>query len=184
MSGDMMRLEEAILFICTTARPEDQLGAVKLNKILYYSDMISFAQTGKSITGATYVKRERGPVPKEVVEAINNLKTAGRLNTREVSIFDKKRREFDALDEPKFSVFQHDDLRLINDMIGFVCGYNAREISDISHTVVWEAADLGEELPYQSFLLSWLGDVDESDMQLAQEIIANHNPSAPLINGK
>jgi len=172
MSGvDMMRLEEAILFVCTTCREEDRLGAVKLNKILYYSDMVSFAKTGKSITGATYVKRERGPVPKEVVEAINNLKRTHRLETREVSIFDKTRREFDALDEPKFSVFQHEDLKLINDMIGFVCGYNASEISDISHTVVWEVADMGEELPYNSFLVSYLGETTAADMKMAIEAL-------------
>jgi uncharacterized phage-associated protein len=174
MNGvDMLRLEEAILFICSTARPEDQLGAVKLNKILYYADMVNFAQTGKSITGATYVKRERGPAPKEVVEAINNLKTAKRLETRDVSIFDKTRRQFDALDEPQFKVFQHEELKLINDMIGFVCGFNAREISDISHTVVWEVAEMGEELPYHSFFASHLGDVTEADIDAARKAVAS-----------
>jgi hypothetical protein len=170
---DMRRLEEAVLFICSTCRAEDRLGAVKLNKILYYSDMLRFAATGKSITGATYVKQQRGPVPKEVVEAINTLKAAGRLETREVSIFDKTRREFDALDEPELKIFEHPELKLIQDMIGAVCGFDAQEISDISHTIVWEAADLGEELPYESFLVSYLGDVDEDDLRLAQEIIAN-----------
>jgi Protein of unknown function (DUF4065) len=60
MTVDMMRLEEAVLFICSTCLPEHQLGAVKLNKILYYSDMLHCAQTGRSITGATYVKRDTG----------------------------------------------------------------------------------------------------------------------------
>jgi uncharacterized phage-associated protein len=179
MSGvDMRRLEEAILFICTTCRQEDQLGAVKLNKVLYYSDMINYAKTGKSITGAAYVKRQRGPVPKEVMEAIGNLKLAKRLETHEVSIFAKTRREFEALDEPELKILEHHELRLINDMIGFVCGYNAQEISDISHTVVWEVADIGEDLPYESFLISYLGDVDEDDLKLAQQIIADRNAAA------
>jgi hypothetical protein len=173
MTVDMMRLEEAILYICSTARPEDELGAVKLNKILYYSDMLRYAQTGKSITGATYVKRQRGPVPREVVEAINRLKATNRLSTREVSIFDKTRREFDALDEPSLKIFEHEELKLINSMIGSVCGYDARGISDVSHTVVWEVADMGEVLPYESFFVSYLGDVDDDDVKLAQEIIAN-----------
>jgi|SRR5271165_6894597 len=172
---DMRRLEEAVLFICSTCRQEDRLGAVKLSKILYYSDMINFAHFGKSITGSTYVKRQRGPVPKEVVEAINNLKTSGRLETREVSVFDKTRREFDALDEPELKIFEHRELKLINDMIGAACSYDAQEISDISHTVVWEVADMGEELPYESFLVSYLGDVDDDDIKLAQQIITNRD---------
>jgi hypothetical protein len=55
-----------------------RVGAVKLNKIAYYADMESFASTGDSITNATYMKQRRGPVPKEVVEVIENLKKAGR----------------------------------------------------------------------------------------------------------
>jgi hypothetical protein len=42
-------------------------GAVKLNKILYYADMLHYAHTGAPITGATYAKRQQGPVPKQVV---------------------------------------------------------------------------------------------------------------------
>lgn len=177
MTLDMMKLEEAVLYVCSTCRPEDQLGAVKLNKILYYSDMLRFANTGKSITGATYVKRQLGPVPKEIIEAINQLKATSRLQTREVSIFDKTRREFDALDEPSLKIFGHDELQLINSMISSVCGYNAREISDISHTVVWEVADMGEVLPYESFLVSYLGDVDDDDVKMALEIIVSHETS-------
>lgn len=170
---DMMRLEEAVLFICSTARPEDELGAVKLNKILYYSDMLRYAQTGKSITGATYVKNQRGPVPREVMKVINRLKAANRLSTSEVSIFDKTRREFDALDEPSLKIFEHEELKLINNMIRYVCGYDARGINDVSHTVVWEVADMGEVLPYESFFVSYLGDVDDDDVKMAQEIIAS-----------
>lgn len=144
-----------------------------LNLISYsnYSDMTRYVHTGSPITGATYVKRQRGPVPREVVEAINNLKQARRLETREVSIFDKTRREFDALDEPKLSIFRHEELKLMNDMIGAVCGFDAREISDISHTVVWEVADMGEELPYNSFLVSYLGDVTEADVKIASDAL-------------
>lgn len=182
MTLDMMKLEEAILYVCSTCRPEDRLGAVKLNKVLYYSDMLRYAHTGKSITGATYVKQKRGPVPKEVVEAINQLKTAGRLTTREEAIFDKTRREFDALDEPSFRVFDHDELRLINSMISFVCGYDAQEISDISHTVVWEVADIGEVLPYKSFLVSYLGEINDDDIKAAQTIIAEREHAVTNAN--
>ena len=67
---NMEKFEEAVHYICSTCTEEDRLGAVKLNKILYYSDMLHYAKTGASITGATYAKRQRGPAPKQIRPAM------------------------------------------------------------------------------------------------------------------
>ena len=163
---DMMKLEETIHFICSTTKQQDRLGAVKLSKILYYSDMSNYAEEGRSITGARYVKRQRGPVPKEALEAIASLKKAGRLETRDVSVFAHTRREFTAFGNTDLSIFKPEEIERIAAMIQYVCDYNAEEISDISHTIVWDSADMGEELPYASFLASYLDDVTEEDVQI------------------
>jgi hypothetical protein len=167
---DMMKLEETIHFICSTCEPKDRLGSVKLNKVLFYSDMTNYAETGKSITGATYVKRQRGPVPKQVVEAIDNLKKAGRLETRHVSVFEHVRREFDTSGNTDMKVFVPGEVERIAAMIQFVCGHSADGISEVSHTVVWEVADMGEELPYDSFFVSYLDDV--TDVALSHAVKA------------
>lgn len=168
MTVNMAKLVEAVHFICSKCEASDRLGTVKLNKILYYSDMTHFAEIGSSITGATYEKRQRGPVPKEVLAAIDVLRKSGRLVTRNVSVFDHVRREFDASGQTDLSLFNSTEVERITNMIAFVCGHNASEISELSHTRVWEVADMGEELPYETFLVSHLGDADESDFAIAR----------------
>jgi uncharacterized phage-associated protein len=168
---NLQKLKEAIHFVCSTCTAEDRLGATKLNKILYYADMINFAETGDSITGATYVKRQRGPVPREVLRALDDLKRARRLEVREVSVFDFTRREFEAIGDTNLTVFASSEIEIINRMVRVVCSHSAEEISDISHTIVWQSADMGEILPYETFFVSYLGDITDEELQQAVLIV-------------
>jgi hypothetical protein len=163
----MEKLEEAIHYVCSTCTAADRLGAVKLNKILFYSDMLHYASTGVSITGATYVKRQRGPVPKQVLPAIENLVRAGRLNYQNVSVFDMIRRQFDAFGDTNISVFAPDEIDRLNMMIRFVCDRTAEEVSNLTHTIVWDAAEVGEELPYETFLVSYVDELTEERLERA-----------------
>src|SRR5689334_9411951 len=125
---NMVKLEEAIHYICSTCTAGDRLGAVKLNKILYYSDMVHYAKTGSSITGASYAKRQRGPVPKQVLPAIENLCRAARLDVRNISVFDMVRREYDSYGDTNLAVFSADEIEQINMMLRFVCDQSAEEV--------------------------------------------------------
>jgi hypothetical protein len=166
---NMEKLEEAVHYICSTCKEEDRLGAVKLNKILYYSDMLHYAKTGSSITGATYAKRQRGPVPKQVLPAMENLRHQGRLDWQNIPMFEAAKREFYAHGDTNLHIFPADETKQIDAMIRFVCDQSAEEVSEFSHTVVWNAADLGEELPYDTFLVSYLHEPDEARLQQAAD---------------
>lgn len=167
---DMKKLEEAVHYVC--AKAGDSLGAVKLNKILYYADMLHYALTGAPITGATYAKQQRGPVPKQVLPAIDHLVQARRLSCQNVSLFDFVRRRFDAHGETDISVFSKEEIERLDDMIREFDRATAAELSDLSHTIVWRSAELGETLPYDSFFVSYLGDLTDEDMARVQASIA------------
>lgn len=166
---DMKKLEEAVHYIC--AKAGDTLGAVKLNKILYYADMLHYAHTGAPITGATYAKRQQGPVPKQVVPAIEHLVHAGRLSCQNISIFDFVKRKFDSHGETDISVFTKEEIERLDDMIREIDKLTAGEISEFSHHIVWRSAELGETLPYESFFVSYLGDLSDEDMARVQSSI-------------
>ena len=44
----------------------DMLGAIRLNKALWFSDIVSYLDCGESITGEIYVKNHYGPTPKNI----------------------------------------------------------------------------------------------------------------------
>ena len=168
---NMKKFEEAVHYVCSAVTEQDQLGAVKLNKILYFADMTSYAETGRSITGATYVKQFRGPVPTQVVPAIKFLEQEGRLTVSHVSLVASKRRQYATAGGTDTKLFEAGELERINDMIRFVCDHTAPEISDISHHAVWQAADIGEVLPCETFLVSYAGDIGEKEIAVAQAAV-------------
>ena len=49
-------------------------GKTKLMKLLFFLDFCHFKQTGKSVTGLDYYAWERGPVPKDLFEELDNMK--------------------------------------------------------------------------------------------------------------
>lgn len=169
---EMKKLEEAVHYICDNVTAADRLGQVKLNKILYYADMTSFAETGRALTGATYVKQFRGPVPTQVMPAIEHLEHDGRLQVSHVSLFNSKKREFEAGGETDTKLFEPGEIERLNMFIRLVCDHTAPEISEISHHLAWQAADIGEVMPYESFFVAYLGDVGEDEMKLALDAVA------------
>ncbi len=144
---DRRKFREAVLHICEiggTAR----LGAIKLHKALYFADMIRYATTGAPLTGATYRKRPLGPTADYLLSALKDLASEGRLEVRTDNYFGYAKRTYIPLQPANTSVFDMDELALLKEVTGFVCGQTAKEISEFSHNAAWEAAQMGDELPY------------------------------------
>ncbi len=58
------RFENLVLAICQKV-PAEHLATTKLNKLIWLIDKTAFLELGKSITGATYLRKMNGPVPKD-----------------------------------------------------------------------------------------------------------------------
>src|SRR5437660_6974881 len=49
-----VRYKELVLYICQKCATDQKFGATKLNKILYFSDFLAYAELGEPITGFEY----------------------------------------------------------------------------------------------------------------------------------
>jgi len=147
---DMNKFKKLVHYICWSySSSPSKLGAVKLNKALWLSDLTAYYALGHPITGARYIKREFGPVPKPILPVIRELVDEGVLTVQETLCFGKTKREFivhrDATEE-----FMTDAERtIVKDTIEFVCEkHTATSISSASHDHIWKAAVDGEEIPH------------------------------------
>jgi Protein of unknown function (DUF4065) len=153
MQFDRGKLKSVILHTCAACEPS-HLGAVKLHKVLYFVDMIRFAQTGTSVTGSTYRKRPLGPTCDQLLPTLRELEATKLLTVREVDYFGFKKKEFIANSRADLSRLAEDELSLLDEVIDFVCRQNtAKTISEYSHNRAWEQAEFGEELKYTSAFL-------------------------------
>ena len=61
--GVNLKRSIATLYIAEKCLDDPDFTVTRLNKILFWADFRSFAQYGKSITGARYKALEHGPAP-------------------------------------------------------------------------------------------------------------------------
>lgn len=153
MQFDRKKMRAVILRAARSCAPSD-LGAVKLNKVLYFLDMISYANHRESVTGATYRKRPNGPTSDQLLFALRDMERAGDIRTVSVDYHGFLKKEYHPLvDEPE-GALNDSELSLLDDVIDFVCRKNtAKSISDYSHKLPWEMADMGGEIPYHTAML-------------------------------
>jgi len=164
----LAQLMHYIIWKCTDPT---MLGAIKLNKILWYSDMFTYMETGRSITGITYIKRQFGPVPnsENFIKARGRLQNEGKIAVTEGMYYGKPQRQFVALKRPDISMFSPEEISIIDIIVEEVCQkHTASSISNFSHDIIWESADIGEEIPFCAAFAARFGEINEEDIQWAK----------------
>ena len=146
------------------------LGAVKLNKVLWFADVIAFAETGASLTNARYVKQKFGPVPKAILPVLRELVEEENLKIDMVDYYGHLKRQYTALSGPNMSLFTDDEVTKIDEIVEAITQrHTAGSISEFTHDDIWKLANIGEEIPLHAVLACKLGQVTEDDVGRARE---------------
>lgn len=150
---DRQKMRAVVLRTCHACRPAD-LGAVKLHKVLYYLDMMMYAHQRQAVTGATYLKRPNGPMASELLAALRDMERDGDIRVDTVNYHGFLKKEYYALTDEPQDILNTEEQSMLDDVIDFVCRKNtAKSISDYSHALPWEMAELGGVIPYHSAML-------------------------------
>ena len=153
------KLKALVHYIVAKSDPS-RLGAIRLNKILWYLDTISYRADGASITGETYIKRQHGPVPAHILSVIGDLEHENAVVVRNRHRYGFPMTDYIAVTDPDLSALSPSEIEMVDDIRALICDeHTAMSISELSHTQVWEAANIGEEIPMQATLASSPGEV-------------------------
>lgn len=164
---DRDKFRDVVHFVCDSCDVHE-LGNVKLHKILYFSDMLCFLSRGKPLTGEQYYKQQFGPVARHLTSAVNSLCEYGLLRVEKRDYFGFPKLDYVSLAKPSLQrLNSNEEVQILRDVIDFVCARSAREISELSHNVAWDAAMMGELIPYFSAFGLLPSEISEEDMQSA-----------------
>lgn len=133
-------------------RPE-RLGAIRLNKVLWFSDVIAFQVDGEPITGETYVKRKLGPVPRHILATLRKLEQEGSIAIKERE-FAYDTQIFYSKHSPDSASLSDNEKRIARHVLDSLLGYSANVVSEISHDIIWDAVHEGEEIPVYATLVA------------------------------
>jgi hypothetical protein len=147
---DDHKFKSLVHYVVSTRRnAPETLGAVKLNKILWLSDLSSYYRRGKPITSSRYKKEEFGPVPAQIMPVLRELEREGVLTVSDAPHYGKRKTEYRVhKPDERTDFLDPQEVKIVNKMINYVCdGHTATSISNASHDHIWQAAVDGEDIP-------------------------------------
>lgn len=166
------RFKAMVHYIIDKCDDPKRLGAIRLNKILFFMDMVAFKKLGRTITDERYVKRQLGPVPKTILATQRALEAEGLISVREREYANYRMREFFSNSDPNTNLFSEAEISIADDFIDIICNnFSANEISEHTHDMIWDAAAMGEEIPMEATLVSEQGEPTRQVLDWADKML-------------
>lgn len=161
-----VKLRELVILVSTLSEGDEPFGKIKLNKVVFFCDFLSYLIFGKSITGHEYQRLPLGPAPRALLRVIPAFRKPPESDPDiVVRIHDYFGRSLErplALRLPNTKKFAPEELRLVENLVKEHWGKNAREMSDVSHRFIgWQLAKDGETIPYVTALVGSRQPTDE-----------------------
>lgn len=142
----------ALLYFITECGNE-KLGIMKLNKLFYYLDFVSFRDRGVSITGETYMHLPKGPYAASLEkDIIGAAKKSGLIDHKEDdSERFGKRNRFQALQEYDLSMFDGYEKSLLAGISKQFCDWSTDQMVAQTHTEApWVFSQPSQALDYKN----------------------------------
>lgn len=152
--GAPKRLAEAILYVCGVCETDAAFGMIRLNKILFEADFLSFGLRGVPITGVRYQRLEHGPAPKAMVPRLRDLQERQDLVIRRADFIGRPQQRPIPLRNADLSIFSGEDIALLDQVIKESWGKTGAEVSELSHRMAWKTRENGDDIPYEAAWLS------------------------------
>jgi hypothetical protein len=154
------KFRELLVYLWQIGANDPHLGAVKLNKLLYFADKEAYLTLGASITDASYQHLPEGPAPRAVLPVNEKLVKQGRLrqDPRPVGAWTQNRME--VLAPADLSGFAPAELAVVHDVVTRYWYLTGSEMSLLSHgDWGWRLTENGEDIPLRT---AWLAAEDLS----------------------
>jgi hypothetical protein len=172
---DENKFKELILYIAKKSKDDRKFGAVKLNKILYYSDFKAYRLLGHSITGAEYQNLGEGPAPRQLLPIRSELINNGDAEMEYRDYFNGIQHRLIAKRKPNTKIFSRCELDIVKEVIEALWNEDAYGASDKSHKELgWLLTEEGETIPYSSAFFS-CEPLTSEQVGLGLEIAKNHD---------
>jgi len=152
----VQKFKELLLYISEKCAHDRRFGAVKLNKILFFSDFIAYAQLGNPISGFEYQKLQNGPAPRNLVQIRKQMENDRELALQEVPLKSGKiQKRTVNLRRPNLNLFSAEEIALVDRVVTVLSDKYAEEVSDLSHREVgWKVVAMNETIPYETAFIS------------------------------
>jgi len=144
------KFKEVLLYILNKVGSRPNIGESVLYKLLYFIDFNYYEKYEEQLIGATYIKNNFGPTPKEFIKIVDEMKGKDIAKIKD-EYFQYPQTKYLPLRDPDLSKINANEIKIIDDVLGKLSNMNASEISAYSHNdVPWLTTEDGEIIDYES----------------------------------
>ena len=111
-----------------------------------------------------YLKQKFGPAARHLSSVVSQLVAEGKLEVRRRDYFGYEKQDYIVLLPVLQTALSNAEIELLTDVIDYVSGKSAREISELSHDTAWQWAEMGERIPYAAALGLAPDELTQSDI--------------------
>jgi uncharacterized phage-associated protein len=148
------KFRELLLFIAHRSEKDPRFGAIKLNKLLFYSDFMAYLKLGRPITGQPYFALENGPAPRYLVRVREQMVKSKDIAISRKATFGGVPERVLALREPDPNKFDPAEIDIITQVLDTCRGNSGTELSELTHRFAgWKLAGHKEDIPYEVALV-------------------------------
>ncbi len=150
---DKKKYRNVILFLISRMSDKTIHGKKKLAKLLYYVDFdrYEYKESMVTVTGDEYRHLPMGPVPDGYQRIVEGMVDDGLITVSEKTEYQTPRPTtlYMSDAEPDLSVFDEDDLFILERVVRLYGGLTGKELGDRSHEEApWLSVDNGEHIPF------------------------------------
>lgn len=144
---------QVIHYICDVANGLP-LGAVRLNKILWFAEKDHFLCTLRPMLGLEFVKGPFGPLPPVAATACRHLADTGAIAMEERDYGTYRYVDMRPLRRPTPSLLSEEEQAALRNLTWEICTeHTARSISDLTHNSLYHMLSMGEDYPLEFSLM-------------------------------
>lgn len=148
---NLSKFKEVLLYILNKVGSKSNVGESVIYKLLYFIDFNYYEKYEEQLIGATYIKNNYGPTPKEFIKIVKEMEGKEELSKVESQYFQYPQTKYLPLREPDLSILNARELQMIDSVLERLSDKNATEISEYSHNdVPWLTTEDGKVIEYES----------------------------------
>ena len=149
---NLEKFKEVLLYILNKVGSKPNVGESVLYKLLYFIDFNYYEKYEEQLIGATYIKNNYGPTPKEFIKIVEQMERNRDLVRVNDKYFQYPQRKYLPLREPDLTKLNDlKAIKIIDDVLNNLSDKNATDISEYSHNdVPWLTTEDGEVIEYES----------------------------------
>lgn len=148
---NIIKFKEVLLYILNKVGSKPNIGESVIYKLLYFIDFNYYEKYEEQLIGATYIKNNYGPTPKEFIKIVDDMIKKGEIIKIDNEYYKFPQRKYLPRKAPDLSMLTALEAKEIDDVLEKLSDMNAAEISKYSHEdVPWKTTENGKIIDYEA----------------------------------